>query len=555
MSVQVDVDEDGGGLVTVVVAMDVAAAARTVWSEGSLPLADLTETGWTVNGPVRQPDGGAVITVTKPFSQPDQLAGVLAEVAGPRGPLRDFQLQRSQSFASERWELNGTVDLRGQLDFLSDPELTALLGGYPLGYPPEVIQQLLAGQPLESVVGVRFTATMPGDLGSTSGTVIEQPPATTTSAVGSDPAATASTAPEPRDVVVWNPTFADANPTNVRVESSESQLVPRLWRWLGILALVVGACVLAYQVGFGLLERRRERRRVARRLAHRPVPAYTQLEPEPEPDVAVPAVPGGAAGLGTPAGFGAPGEPAPSLGEAAPVSGLGDTRPVPLVEPRPVAPSTNGSPNRPAPAAKAARGLQLLVIETSGVLFASADPVTDLLAPYARARGSTQATSQINDWYVARIVGGLPAADFWLGLGVPGDAVLLDDGYARRYELAPDIIDFLHQARDRGLEVVAVGEEVPEWVQVFRQRFGLDDVIGAWVSGADVGVRPPHAALLQAVARMTGTPPHSTMVIGRSIAMLDLARRRGSRTVQYAPDLDLPTGDHPVLRSFASVEA
>src|SRR5690606_35694090 len=83
-SVRVDVEEDGGGLVSVTVALDVAAAARTVWSEGALPLDDLVEAGWTVTGPVRQPDGGAVFTATKPFSQPDQLPGVLAEVAGPQ---------------------------------------------------------------------------------------------------------------------------------------------------------------------------------------------------------------------------------------------------------------------------------------------------------------------------------------------------------------------------------------------------------------------------------------------------------------------------------------
>lgn len=529
VSMRVDVDEDGGGLVTVVLTLDVAAASRTVWSEGGLPLDDLAQTGWTVTGPVRQPDSGAVITATKPFSQPDQLAVVLAEVAGPNGPLRDFELTRSKSFASETWDLSGSIDLREGLDFLSDPELTALLAGYPLGYPPEVITQLVGGQPLESVVGVNFAATMPGDLGSTSGTVIEQPPVTTTSALGGAPGDPAAEAADSRDVVAWQPTFADPNPTNVRVSSSESQLVPRLWRWLGIGALVLGGSVLLYQVGFGLLERRREQRRVQRRVARRPLPAAASFEPEPEVDLV---------------------EVEPELSDRDTVS----VSPVvsPYAAPRPGHASTNGDQVPPATPRRAAGGLRLLVIETAGVLFSTQDPVADLLAPYARARGSTQATSQINDWYIARIVGGLSARDFWLGLGVPGDPVLLDDGYARRYELAPDIVEFLHQATGRGLEVVAVGEELSEWVQVFRQRFGLDDTISSWVSGADVGVRPPHAALLQAVARATATPPESTMVIGRSTEMLDIAAERGSRTVQYAPDLETPTGGHPVLRSFAS---
>ncbi len=564
---RVDVDDDGGGLVTVVVRLDVEAAARTVWSEGSLPLTDLRDTGWAVTDPVRQPDGGAVITATKGFSQPDQLAAVLAQVSGPDGPLKGFQLERKKSFGNETWDLTGTIDLRGGLAFLSDPTLTAALGGYPLGYPPEVITQLTGGQPLESLVGINFATALPGKLGGNSGSVIDEQPPTTTTAPGTDPASVPDVG-KARKLVTWTPTFADTNPTNVRAVSSESQLVPRLWRWLGLAVLALGACVLVYQVGFGLLERRRERRRVQRRLARRPATVSDTAPggPEPEPDLDLDPHLEPAAYAPVPERrFQDPRTTRPRLHDAAELDeagsddhdpglvrartdtdGLVRARPIPAASPVLAAPA-------PVPPPRPAGGLRLVVIETAGVLFSVVDPVDELLVPYARARGSSLAASQINDWYVARIVGGLPAADFWAGLGVPGDPVLLDDGYARRYELAPDILDFLRQARGRGLEVTAVGEEVADWVQVFRQRYPLDDVVGGWISGADLGVRPPHPTLLAAAARSTGVPPGSTMVISRSTAMLDLARRRGSRTVQYAPTEATPAGDHPVLRSFASV--
>jgi FMN phosphatase YigB (HAD superfamily) len=138
-------------------------------------------------------------------------------------------------------------------------------------------------------------------------------------------------------------------------------------------------------------------------------------------------------------------------------------------------------------------------------------------------------------------------------LGVLGDPMLLDDAYARRYELSPDVVDFLHQAVSRGMDVVTIGDEVPEWVGLFRQRYGLDEVISAWVCSGEVGVRPPHPALVQAALRVTGCPPGSAMVIARSLRLLDAARRLGCRTVQYLPDETAALGEHPLLRTFARV--
>ena len=79
-----------------------------------------------------------------------------------------------------------------------------------------------------------------------------------------------------------------------------------------------------------------------------------------------------------------------------------------------------GAPGPVRSAATGGGGLRLLVVETAGVLFDVIDPVNDLLVPHVRARGSALRPAQIDDWYVARVVGGLPPGDFWAGLGVAG---------------------------------------------------------------------------------------------------------------------------------------
>jgi hypothetical protein len=552
-SLRIKIDEDGGGTVTVAVDLDPEAASRTVLFEGNPLVADLQATGWSVTGPTAQPNGWYEMTATKTYSQPDQLTGVIAEVAGPDGPFKDFHLERTSPFGKRSYHLTGTVDLRGGLAAFSDPALTQALGGQPFGQDKAAIDAAL-GKPLESVVGIDVTAYLPGSLGEHNGDELKAPPhreaVTTTAAGGSAPSSTpggsaaasstpATTGPAPLPAadasgttsVLWQPSFADQAPLQIDASSSSSRFAPRLWRWLGVAALIVGACALLYQLSLGLLERRRDHRRARRRRVYVPPIA----EPEPEPMLE---------GVG-----------AVSRADAVPVPAGGQppaVTPMPR-QPRGMRTRAAGTGDGVAAAPERSSGLRLLVLETAGVLFEVADPVSELLVPHVRARGSTASAAEIKDWYVARVVGGLPAAEFWAGLGILGDPMLLDDTYARRYELSPDILGFLHSAAERGLEVAALGDEVPEWTGVFRQRFGLDDVIGAWVSSGEVGVRPPHPALLESAWRATGFPARNAMVIARSGPLLDAARRQGARTVQYVPGEDGGSGDHPVLRSFTPV--
>jgi hypothetical protein len=333
---------------------------------------------------------------------------------------------------------------------------------------------------------------------------------------------------------LWQPSFADAAPLELDASSSSSQLAPRLWRWLGVAALIVGACALLYQAALAFVERRRDRARAQCRRVYVPPIA----EPEPEPMME---------------GVGAVSRAEADANPAGPPAQPPAVTPTPR-QPRGIRARMNATNDGVGTASPArSTGLRLLVLETAGVLFEVTDPVTELLIPHVRARGSDASVAEIKDWYVARVVGGLPAAEFWAGLGIVGDPMLLDDTFARRYELAPDILGFLHSAAERGLDVAALGDEVPEWTGVFRQRFGLDEVIGAWVSSGEVGVRPPHPALLEAAWRATGFPARNAMVIARSIPLLDAARRQGSRTVHYVPGDEQGTSDHPVLRSFTPV--
>lgn len=134
-SVEVVVGDDGAGQVRVNAAFDDEALTRA----GDLRLDDVRAAGWTVTGPQKEPDRDTAglwwIRATKDFTGGEQFTAIMTEINGPNGIFRDFRLARSKSFAKVTYTVTGTIDAARGIESFSDPEVTQLLGGDPLGRP------------------------------------------------------------------------------------------------------------------------------------------------------------------------------------------------------------------------------------------------------------------------------------------------------------------------------------------------------------------------------------------------------------------------------------
>jgi hypothetical protein len=155
-SVDVVVEEDGSGTVSVAVGLDEAALAQVpdLDADGVSGVADLTAlvrvadleaAGWTVTPPAEPSSGFVWIRVSKPFGTPDEANAILAEITGPEGPLRDLSLTRSTGFASTDLSFTGTADLSGGLEAFGDAGLAQALDGEPLGEDVAEIEQRIGG--------------------------------------------------------------------------------------------------------------------------------------------------------------------------------------------------------------------------------------------------------------------------------------------------------------------------------------------------------------------------------------------------------------------------
>ena len=220
--VDVNVNDDGSGTVTLTTAFDEAIVEAAPELEDGLRTDDLAAAGWTVVGPQRSESGTAVVvSASKDFVSPNDLAGVLDEIAGPNSLFSDFTVERTRSFARTTYQVTGQVDPRISLSTFGDEGITGLVGS-PLGLSlPEL--EAVAGRPLEETVSLEFTITLPD--------IVE-----------------ANTVDVEERIARWRLDPQDPLPTDIAVSTSIEDRTPRIWAAVALVALALLATLLVFRI-------------------------------------------------------------------------------------------------------------------------------------------------------------------------------------------------------------------------------------------------------------------------------------------------------------------
>ncbi len=229
--VDIEVTEDGSGLVRLTTAFDEEIVEAAPELREGLRVDDLAAAGWTVEGPRAAETGGAVVvTASKPYSSPDLLQRVLDEIAGPNGLFTDFDVVRERSFARTTYTFSGTVDPSISLETFGDETLTGLGLDGPLGLTLAELEAA-AGRPLDETVNLTVNVQLPENVEANTNLIDGM---------------TATYEVRPTDPL----------PTTIDVRSSVEDRLPRIWAAVALVAIALLATLLVFRVLASLAGRR-----------------------------------------------------------------------------------------------------------------------------------------------------------------------------------------------------------------------------------------------------------------------------------------------------------
>jgi HAD superfamily hydrolase (TIGR01509 family) len=198
-------------------------------------------------------------------------------------------------------------------------------------------------------------------------------------------------------------------------------------------------------------------------------------------------------------------------------------------------------------------GLEMVVLGGPGATFSVRDEVDELVA-FARSHGSRLEYPKISELYGDAIRGRLSTAELWEGIGVAGDAELLDEEFLGRYSLTPGLREFVARARDNGFRVAYLGDGPAAWASRLRHTFMLNELVEPWVVSADVGAALPEVSLFEAVRRISAVEPANCLFIDDRLRVLEAAHAAGFGTAWFAPSgraVEAP--GHSIIRSFSDL--
>ena len=174
---------------------------------------------------------------------------------------------------------------------------------------------------------------------------------------------------------------------------------------------------------------------------------------------------------------------------------------------------------------------RVIALDAMGVIYRSADDVTDLLIPYARSLGCRLEDDRILQAYVECSLGAMTSSELWEQLGVAGD----DEEYCRAHELTDGVPEALASLAAAGVTLACLSNDVSEWSLLLRGRFGLDRYIRTWVISGDIRVRKPDPRAFDALARALCVAPGDILFVDDRARNVQAARAAGLDAVLYEP--------------------
>jgi hypothetical protein len=156
VSVSVEMQPDGTGVVTLVAIADAELVQQVPDLVDDLRLDDAIANGWVVEGPTGAEGGGLTITLTHGFSSAEELANVMTSI-GP--PLTKMAAARTEVEGQTTNAIDGELVLSNGFESFADADLVQAVGGLPFGD-----EFAASGLTPSEAMSFRFRVELPGEL-------------------------------------------------------------------------------------------------------------------------------------------------------------------------------------------------------------------------------------------------------------------------------------------------------------------------------------------------------------------------------------------------------
>jgi putative hydrolase of the HAD superfamily len=177
--------------------------------------------------------------------------------------------------------------------------------------------------------------------------------------------------------------------------------------------------------------------------------------------------------------------------------------------------------------------LSCLVLDAMGVIFKSADDVAELLIPFIVEKSGSTDEKIIQSAYLEASLGEISPDEFWNRVNLAPE---LEDEFLSRHSLNPGITELLSLARDNGIPVWCLSNDVGRWSVKLRTNLGIENFLAGSIISGDVGVRKPDRAIYEQMIHSCGYRAEDILFVDDRERNVTASRELGIETVMFDPE-------------------
>ena len=194
---------------------------------------------------------------------------------------------------------------------------------------------------------------------------------------------------------------------------------------------------------------------------------------------------------------------------------------------------------------------KILVLDAMGVIYPVGDDVRGLLCPFITAKHGAGDYATVEEYYNKASLGEMTARELWQAVGIDPQ---LEDEYLTWFELVPGLLDFLKKAASRGIEIWCLSNDLAEWSQKLRNRFGLQQYFRGFIISGDVGLRKPDPMIFNLLLERTGVAAKQLLFVDDNPKNIVAAAKLGIDSVLFSPAaMNKPKGKYRCAVAFDDI--
>ena len=180
--------------------------------------------------------------------------------------------------------------------------------------------------------------------------------------------------------------------------------------------------------------------------------------------------------------------------------------------------------------------MNCLVLDAMGVIFKSADDVAELLIPFIAEKSGSNDEHVIQSAYLEASLGKISPDEFWKQVDVASE---LEDEFLSRHSLNPGITEIMAQAKNSGMSVWCLSNDVGRWSDKLRNILGIEKFLDGSVISGDVGVRKPDKEIYGILVQSCGHDVKDILFVDDREKNVIASREAGIETVMFNPKTGL----------------